>query len=104
MFKEKDVAKYKCKVVMGNVEKSVIDNIMSKVSPKLKVKKSTISGKDKHAVICAEVEYGPVKGAWESDVRAMIKRAQAKANMSADFMIIEGKREVVKVGSNLHTW
>jgi hypothetical protein len=34
----------------------------------------------------------------------MIKRAQAKANMSADFMIIEGKREVVKVGSNLHTW
>ncbi len=92
---KKELAKFSCRATLENGQKFKLQEVFSALTKTLKVSNIAYSGSGSQWDASFDIEYGPVKGAWASDVRAKFKRAQAKVGSTATLALRNEKREVV---------
>jgi hypothetical protein len=83
-----------CRVRLRNIKQSKIVDFLSSISPTLRHKNHSVTPGINHLnTLEFDVEYGPVAGGWESDVRKKLQTAARNAGTAAEIEFINYRRQ-----------
>jgi hypothetical protein len=93
---KKDLATFECLVVCKNGLRHKLEEAILVLSPTIEIKKIFYTGSGNRYNVHFQCIYGPVKGAWASDVRSKVQNALDKVGSTAIIEISNDKRTVIQ--------
>lgn len=86
-----------CRVEMGNAKPSSHKKVLSLLSSKVRIGKVSVSQVSSgRSTATIDVEYGPVWGNWESDIRNKFHFAIDKAGSTCTLYVTNFNRKVIE--------
>lgn len=91
---KKELATFSCRATLENGQLGKLKETFANITDTLVISNIAFSGSASRHDASFDVLYGPVKGAWASDVRAKINRALRKVGCTATLSLKNDKRVV----------
>jgi len=93
---KKSRAIVKCQIMVSNIKAANAEKFVTSLSPTLTLSNvAWVPGKRNQNKLMFEAVYGPVIGAYQSDVTAKVKRGLQKAGSTAALQVLSCVRDVV---------
>lgn len=98
---KKDIATFSCRVDVGNGQRHKLEEMFNVLTPTIKVSNPSLSGSGSRWDTSFDAFYGPVVGAWESDIRKKVQAALDKVGSTATIGIRNAERTVIANANEL---